>query len=346
VIRFSRMVESGDRGEDRVRTDRDGERLLVVVADGAGGTSGGADAAQGVCDAVIAAFRNGQPSKRWDERLKDIDSALASSPTGGQSTVVVTEICDGAIRGASVGDSGAWTINQDGITDLTAGQVRKPLMGTGAATPVAFEGSFGGRLLVGTDGLFKYTERARVAALAAGSALDEAVHALVNAARLKNGRLQDDITVVLCEEAPPVPDALAALQQRCREWMIPLNPGAPANAVAALESLLGASVPPDVRRFYETADGMVNHESDGESLVSFWSIERILRERDVVEAVDEGGPYRAVAFADVLIYSWCFRYKIRPGKPLVIVADGAPWEVPSLESFLQTYFSVPDLLGL
>lgn len=61
-------VESGGRGEDRAIVRQDGERLLVVVADGAGGTGAGAIAAQTVCDLVLT---ESSGARSWNAVLRD-----------------------------------------------------------------------------------------------------------------------------------------------------------------------------------------------------------------------------------------------------------------------------------
>jgi hypothetical protein len=48
--------------------------------------------------------------------------------------------------GASVGDSSAWLISPAGeVTDLTAQQRRRPLLGSGEALPVQFEAELGAK---------------------------------------------------------------------------------------------------------------------------------------------------------------------------------------------------------
>jgi PPM family protein phosphatase len=68
------------------------------------------------------------------------------------------------VFGVSAGDSSAWGVNGSTIDDLTAGQQRKPLIGSGAASPVTFDRPVRpGTLIVSTDGLFKYVTRERIA---------------------------------------------------------------------------------------------------------------------------------------------------------------------------------------
>ena len=83
--------------------------------------------------------------------------------------------------GASVGDSGAWLIGRDGWEDLTEGQVRKPLLGSGVAEAVGFASAFGGTLLVATDGLLKYAAASRLVSLARNGELETVAAELVDA---------------------------------------------------------------------------------------------------------------------------------------------------------------------
>jgi serine/threonine protein phosphatase PrpC len=103
------------------------------------------------------------------------------------------------IVGASVGDSVAWILDSSGLVDLTAQQKRKPLMGSGAANPVAFSSSIGtGVVVVASDGLAKYAARARIAAAATNRDSVQAVDALVDLARTRSGALQDDLALISC----------------------------------------------------------------------------------------------------------------------------------------------------
>ena len=53
------------------------------------------------------------------------------------------------------------------------------------------------RLLLGSDGLFKYVQHERIRDLTSTHAVAEAAAALVSAARLPSGALQDDIAVIV-----------------------------------------------------------------------------------------------------------------------------------------------------
>jgi len=166
---------------------------VVVVADGAGGTGRGALAAEAALAAVAAnlELRSGDA---WALVLGRVDQALG----GGETTAVVAAIVGDEIFGASVGDSGAWLIEMHGYHELTQGQRRKPLLGSGRATPVPFMARLGAAtLLLATDGLLNYAPASRIAELVVSSELAGLAARLAELPRLRSGALPDDIAVVL-----------------------------------------------------------------------------------------------------------------------------------------------------
>lgn len=184
-------------------------RQLLVVADGAGGSSGGAEAAQAVIDCVRVLHAQGAPVD-WARVLTALDLEIARMPQAGETTAVVALIQDGMVRGASVGDSGAWVVRGQDVSDLTEHQHRKPLLGSGVASPVSFGPvDCGAYVLLASDGLFKYAPPRRIAELVRSLPPAAAAHALVDAARLPSGRLQDDVAVALIHlphrPGPPTP---------------------------------------------------------------------------------------------------------------------------------------------
>ena len=193
---FAVAVESaGTPGQDRAAVFPFGDGHLIVLADGAGGSAGGAQAA----DAVIELTRSLEPEARhdWQQVLRQVDARLAADPLLGETTAVLAFVSDRWIAGASVGDSEAWSLLGGRAFELTGRQRRKPLLGSGHAFPVGFgPAPAGERLLVASDGLFKYAPWDVVQRLAL-LAPKEAVRELVNAARLANSRLQDDVAVVI-----------------------------------------------------------------------------------------------------------------------------------------------------
>lgn len=189
-----RLVFAGRSGDDRVGCFEQPHGHLLVVADGAGGTGAGSEAAQQLVDAVQHIDGNAD----LVSTLGRLDQALLDTGHGGETTAVLVRVTDGVISGASVGDSAAWIV-ADHVDDLTRAQVRKPLVGSGRAWPVAFSAPMVGRLLIASDGLLKYVNHQAITSLARTGTLTEAADALINAARLPTGGLQDDIALIIAE---------------------------------------------------------------------------------------------------------------------------------------------------
>ncbi len=171
---------------------------FVAVADGAGGTGGGAVAAERLI-AFVSGLTKEAASTDWFDTLCAFDDELSARPMSGQTTGIVAFIDSERVRGASVGDSSAWLIAPSGgMTDMTARQRRKPLLGSGEALPILFEAErLGNHVLLASDGLFKYAPVDRICTLATRGAVAEAANALANCVRLPSGALQDDVAVVL-----------------------------------------------------------------------------------------------------------------------------------------------------
>jgi serine/threonine protein phosphatase PrpC len=180
-------------GQDRAEVFSWEDRHVLVLADGAGGSSGGKAAA----DAIMAGARACRLESVQDcvRFLENLDQQLEGV---GQATGVLTLVSKGQVCGASVGDSEAWLVAGSAVTDLTRDQKRKPLLGSGHAVPVGF-GPLPcvGRLLLGSDGLFKYVQPERIRDLVSRTSVAETPGALVDAARLPSGALQDDIAVII-----------------------------------------------------------------------------------------------------------------------------------------------------
>ena len=111
------------RCEDRVKVVELDGGVLIVVADGAGGTGGGAEAAETVIREVTAAACLNRDPEGWCDVLRQTDYRIAD----GESTCVVVARSASGIVGAAVGDSGVWLLEQDEVIDLTADQFRKLL---------------------------------------------------------------------------------------------------------------------------------------------------------------------------------------------------------------------------
>jgi PPM family protein phosphatase len=188
-----------ERCEDRVAVFTSDERTVIVVADGAGGVSSGDIAAESVVREIESAFPRIHSAEHWAETLRQIDCRI--SP--GESTAVIVDVRPYGIAGASVGDSEAWVIKDGKITELTVNQNRKPLIGSGGASPISFTCSpLDGLLLVATDGFCNYVKRDRMPAMIAQSDFYSSPRSCIEMVRLPSGALWDDIGIVAARLTP------------------------------------------------------------------------------------------------------------------------------------------------
>jgi serine/threonine protein phosphatase PrpC len=124
--------------------------------------------------------------------------------SSGETTAVLLVVRDGRLYGASVGDSGVLVLTSEASFEPTRGQQRKPLLGSGAASPVGFGPFyFNDRVLVASDGLRKYVDETRIKSIACLGPLATVAADLVAAARLPSGTLQDDVAIALLEPRGP-----------------------------------------------------------------------------------------------------------------------------------------------
>ena len=95
---------------------------------------------------------------QWSDLLAKVDKQISDG--NGETTGVVVAVSEQGVVGASVGDSAAWLISEDGFDNLTAAQLHKPLIGSGRAKPASFVRNALGEqvLLLGSDGLVKYSQ--------------------------------------------------------------------------------------------------------------------------------------------------------------------------------------------
>jgi PPM family protein phosphatase len=194
--------------QDRARVIEVGATFVIAIADGAGGVGGSEHAAEAVLQGIELLIERGASLKddsTWLAYLEETDSAISRAGSWGLTTAVVLAVTERWIVGASVGDSEAWLATSDGFRSLTSGQNRKPLLGSGAARPISFRRpNTGGTLIVGTDGLFKYAPVSRICEVAVGNPPEIAARTLIDLVRMPNGKLQDDVGLVVCSLDVPV----------------------------------------------------------------------------------------------------------------------------------------------
>jgi serine/threonine protein phosphatase PrpC len=203
MFEAAKQIHAGGKElQDRAEFFWCGSSLVLVVADGAGGMSGGAEAAQFLVEGIKK--RIGSMRMNTDgltELLMCLDREMAAIGAYGETTGVIVALSDNGVFGASVGDSGAFVFSKSGLENLTANQTRKPFLGSGRAIPIAFtRESLGGTLLVATDGLLKYTGLEKIAATILATDFDSAANKLVELVRYQSGALPDDISVLLARQ--------------------------------------------------------------------------------------------------------------------------------------------------
>ena len=192
--------------EDRAVVFAHREGTVIVVTDGVGGRSGGGRAADGVVAAIeqrLPRLLSLHRSVVWYELLEAADADLRADGGGGETTATVVAVTPAGVAGAAVGDSEAWLLLDTGPAVVLAGRRRrKPYLGHGIAVPEAFAiPPLAGTLLVATDGLFKYADPDRIAAVARQSDLTTAGAELAALPRGSDGTYYDDLALVLCRPA-------------------------------------------------------------------------------------------------------------------------------------------------
>jgi len=182
-------------GQDRALVLPCEHGVVIAVADGAGGTSGGERAAKAVVDAVAGVASHAYD---WTMLLAELDHRQIGY---GQTTAVVLWLTRDGIVGASAGDSGAWVIRGADVEDVTHAQHRKPLIGDGAAITALATGPLaGGTLVVASDGLWRFAKAADIVRIVSGPDLESAARELLALVRLPSGQVHDDVSIVLCRE--------------------------------------------------------------------------------------------------------------------------------------------------
>jgi len=199
----AKQIHAGGKElQDRAEIFWLGSNLVLVVADGAGGRSGGAEAAEFVTRRIKQTLQSANLSpKGLSEFLKSVDQQMVMAGNVGETTCVIAVLSENGVIGASVGDSGAWCISPSGVDNLTCNQSRKPFLGMGGATPFSFaRASLNGTLLVASDGLLKYTSAERIAAVTLANDVEKSAENLVGLVRYSSGALPDDISILLARQ--------------------------------------------------------------------------------------------------------------------------------------------------
>lgn len=183
--------------------------LLCALADGQGGRAGGAEAARVAVEECLraassfAAYALFEPAP-WYPIVSAADEAVCEEDEAGFCSLVALCVSGRQVCGASCGDCAVLLLSGGTETELTVRQHKNPPVGSSAARPVAFSALLqpGWKLLIVSDGVWKYVGWEQMAQIAARHEGREMGEALRGAARAANGgRMQDDFSVVLVSEA-------------------------------------------------------------------------------------------------------------------------------------------------
>jgi PPM family protein phosphatase len=196
--------------EDCFCTESNQDRLLVTLADGQGGQAGGGKAAQLASESVLRQARLspfaalGSPGS-WTTFLRRADEEVSRDKESGLTTLIGLCVTDDAVHGASNGDSAVLLFLPKGrIEELTGRQAKNPPVGSGAATCIPFSAKLElpWTILVMSDGVWKYVGNDRIREIARREQGQAMVDSILAAAKsLRSGKLQDDFTLIVIQDA-------------------------------------------------------------------------------------------------------------------------------------------------
>src|SRR5579863_5168615 len=107
-------VAGNPENQDRGLILKDGTRLLLCVADGAGGLSGGAEAATLAVEFFSRQAARLTCADNCADLVHQMDAAVSQDSKAGETTFALAVVTPNKIFGASVGDSGVWLIAASG----------------------------------------------------------------------------------------------------------------------------------------------------------------------------------------------------------------------------------------
>jgi PPM family protein phosphatase len=198
----SYLEQQNKKGDDNLYLVEAFDSIWFCISDGAGGTGEGEAASYYVVEAFkelvhINSFDN---SEDFEGFLRGIDKELSCESHGGEATAIIGKVINGTVMGASVGDSEAWLFNLEYDYELTSLQNIKPLIGSGSSIPIGFGPiNLDQSMLLGSDGLFKYTKHTEIKNLLSNSVKAKNIAEL---AKNETGKLQDDISAIyICKKS-------------------------------------------------------------------------------------------------------------------------------------------------
>jgi hypothetical protein len=183
---------------------------LCFLADGQGGRAGGARAAQLACRTAAETILREPRERRlapshWADLLRQADMAVCADPEAGFTTLLGFCLAGGRLAGASCGDSAvAVAAADEPLREITAGQLKNPPVGSGAARfwPIGAVLVQPWTVLAMSDGVWKYVGWERLAQAASAERGQPLLASLQEQARLRGSRqFPDDFTLILFEES-------------------------------------------------------------------------------------------------------------------------------------------------
>ncbi len=94
LLVFTLQEPAPEESHDRVKVVQQGRRTVIALADGAGGMSGAAEAAEQVVNLLVEAFAGDKVDTTpgsCAEALAAVDQAVVSNPRAGETTAVVPQ---------------------------------------------------------------------------------------------------------------------------------------------------------------------------------------------------------------------------------------------------------------
>src|SRR5262245_33964844 len=185
----------------------DSRMLLCALADGQGGRSGGGAAAQNAVRLCLEMASTYPPNKlvdpfTWVSICEAADRKVCAFPEAGYTTLIGLTVVPDFVAGASSGDSEVVLLLGDRFKILTELQQKNPPVGSGGCrlTPLSAQLNEPWKLLVMSDGVWRYVGWERMKSLMRSEAGDALV-ARLRAAAVENtdGRLVDDFSALVIE---------------------------------------------------------------------------------------------------------------------------------------------------
>lgn len=186
---------------------------IACIADGQGGRAHGAEASAQACSAFYAAACELETRNLFDQAtlhklLVRTDDAV--SQTGGFTTLIAAVLSYQQICGGSNGDSKMYLAAScavDTMQEITQGQPKNPPVGCGNAAFTTFSLALAdrARLLIVTDGVWKYAGYEALSQVIKMDSLRDAASVLKTAALERSGSsLPDDFSLIALENNLPL----------------------------------------------------------------------------------------------------------------------------------------------